>query len=97
MKILIHAPSRRSLARARVEAARLLALPIEGMVRVVATLEGAEAAAAERDAATDPLLILCGDSLGAAGVPHPPGVEVVPNGTELVAKLQRKGWAYVHG
>lgn len=97
MKILIHAPSARSLARARLEAARLVALPLEGMVRVVATLEGAVAAVNQPDPQTDPLLVLCGDSLKSEGLANPPGMEVVPNGTELLAKLQRKGWAYVHG
>ena len=97
MKILIHAPSANSLARARVEAGRLVKLPIEGAVRIVATLDGAISAVQKPDPSTDPLLILCGDSVAAADLVNPPGVEIVPNGTEHIAKLQRKGWAYVHG
>ena len=95
MKILLHAPSHRSLARAREEAARLTVLPGEGTVRIVATVEGA-IAAAQNPHSTDPLLVLCGDSLSKAGIANPPGIEVTRNGTQFAAKLQRKGWSYVH-
>ena len=96
MKIVIHATSRRSLERARVETARMAELRKEATVRIVATGDGAVAAVREPHN-TDILLILCGDSLAAAGMDNPRGIEVTPNGTELVARLQRKDWSYVHG
>ena len=95
MKVVLHAPSRRALERARVEATLLEASPASGTVRIIASLDGVTAALAEPDASTDVLLVLCGDSLAQLGLSAPAGIEVTPNGTELIVKLQRKGWSYV--
>lgn len=95
MKVIIHAPSSRALARARSNARDLLAAPQQGTIRVLASDEAVTAALDAPDPDIDRLTILCADALLRAGRDVPRGIETTPNATVLITRLHRKGWAYV--
>ena len=95
MKVVFHVPTAEALARAREEAGALEETLIDGMVRVVVVGRAVEVALNDPDPATDHMLILCQHALRQLDRQAPAGIETVPDATQLLARLQRKGWAYI--
>ena len=91
----MHVPTPEALARARQEAGALQESMIDGMVRVVVVGAAVGAALDHPHPASDHLLVLCEEALRDLDRPAPPGIETVPDAMRLIARLQRKGWAYI--
>ena len=65
MRVILHAPTAPSVARARASARQFLRSRPDAEVRIVASAQGVAAALAERDPETDHLLLLCEATLDA--------------------------------
>lgn len=95
MKVIIHAPTQASLARARTIAEELLNSPSKGSIRILAA-GGAVTAALDRpESRTDRLLILCSRTLEKLGAQAPQGAEICLDPNYMLTRLQRKGWLYI--
>ncbi len=95
MKVIIHAPTQPSLARARSIAAELLNAPTRGSIRILAVGGGVTAALDKPEPNTDRLLILCARTLDKLGAQPPLGAEICVDTHYMLIKLQRKGWLYI--
>ncbi|WP_207459823.1 hypothetical protein [Azospirillum sp. SYSU D00513] len=95
LRLLIHAPTAAALTRARRNAANLLAARPDAEVRIVANGEAVAAALDQPDPATDPLLLLCGNSLSRLDRPLPDGLRRVDAAVVEIAEAQAAGWAYM--
>ena len=95
MRVLLHAPTARALARARSNLRNLTARNEDAEVLIVANAEGVVAALAERDGETDSALRLCENTLAARGLEAPEGLATVPAAVETIARLQTEGWIYI--
>ena len=94
IRLLIHAPTAGALVRGRRNLANLLAADPSAEVELVANGAAVAAALDAPDPATDARLVLCRNSLAAAGRSAPPGVRTVAAAVLHVAERQRDGWAY---
>ena len=92
--ILLHAPTPEGLARARSNARNALAAAPDTRIEIVANAGGVAAALADPDAATDPLLRLCRNSLRGQGL-DPGDLATVPVAVLHIARRQSEGWAYI--
>lgn len=95
MKVIIHAPTHPSLARARTIADELLNNPTKGSVRILATGGAVTAALDVPEAKIDRLLILCSRTLERLGAQAPQGAETCLDANYMLTRLQRKGWLYI--
>ena len=95
MKVIFHVPTAEALATARKEVGALEETMIDGMVRVVVVGGAVEAVLDNPDPATDHMLLFCEHALRQLDRQPPAGSEIVPDAMQLMAKLQRKGWAYI--
>ena len=95
MKVIIHAPTQPSLARARSIADELLKTPSEGSIRILAVGSGVAAALDKPEPDTDRLLILCARTLERLGAQPPLGAETCVDTHYMLLRLQRKGWLYI--
>ena len=73
-RILIHAPTKRALARARRNARNVLAMRPDAKVEIVVNAGGAAAAIAEPDADSDAMTRVCENSLAAQSITPPDSV-----------------------
>lgn len=95
LNVLLHAPTPGSLARARRNAVNLLAARPSAEVLIVANGGGVAAALETPDAATDPLLRLCRNSLKGQGLENPAGIAEVDAAVVTLAEHQAAGWGYI--
>ena len=95
MKVLLHAPTSNSLVRARANAISLLQTDEEAAVVIVANGGAVAAALDNPDPTTDNLLVVCSATLRHENLPAPAAIETTPEGSYLIAKMQRKGWSYL--
>lgn len=94
LRLLIHAPTAAALARARSNARNLLAAAPEAEVEILANAEAAMAALETPDRATDPLLLVCANSLRARNAPLPDHLRRVEAAVLHAARRQAQGWGY---
>ena len=94
MRLVIHAPTERSLVRARSNARNLLSSVPDAEVEIVVNAEGARAALETTDPETDALIVYCANSLRAQGLPVPQA-PVVSAAVRYIAERQAAGWAYI--
>lgn len=95
LRVVLHAPTRDSLDRARRNAANLLAARADAEVRIVANGAGVARALEHTDHATDALLYLCRNSLKAQGLDNSAGLHEVTAAVLTLAELQAEGWTYI--
>ena len=96
MKVLFHAATPEALTRARANAVSLRQSNGEAAVVIIANGSAVAAALADPDPKTDSWLVLCAASMMEQGLATPTTIETTPDGIFLIAKMQRKGWAYLH-
>lgn len=94
LQVMIHAPTRAALMRARGNVANLLAADSAVTIELVINNEAVGAALAERDDATAPYLVICENSLRAAGLAAPDGVRTTPAAVLHIVRRQAQGWLY---
>jgi NitT/TauT family transport system ATP-binding protein len=95
LRVVLHAPTRDSLDRARRNAANLLAERPDAEVRIVANGAGVAQALEHPSEATDGLLSLCRNSLNAQNLANPAGLSEVTAAVLTLAELQAEGWSYI--
>lgn len=96
LKILLHAPTLDSLARARNNATNLLKEAPPPQVRIVVNAEAVAAALDAPDAGVDALTWLCPNTLRKLNRPVRAPLQVLPKGAVIMlASLQQEGWLYV--
>ncbi|NNG03626.1 MAG: hypothetical protein HKM95_05925 [Inquilinus sp.] len=94
-RLLLHAPTAGALARARSNAANVIAADPTAEVRIVANAEAVAAALAEPEPRTDPLLLLCGNTLRRLDREAPARLATVPVAMLAIAERVGEGWIYV--
>jgi uncharacterized protein len=96
LKIVLHAPTPGALARARSNAANLQKLHPAPEVRIVLNADAVAAALDQRDAAADPLTLLCPNTLQRIGRSAGAPFTVLEEGSVLaLARMQAEGWQYI--
>lgn len=95
LNVLLHAPTADGLARARRNAANLLAARPDAELLIVANGAAVAAALASPDAASDGYLRLCRNSLTAQGLDNTAGIAEVEAAVVTLAELQQQGWQYI--
>lgn len=95
MRVLLHAPTADALARARSNARNLLARQPDAEILIVTNADGVTEAIATRDAATDPMLRICENTLRTRELTAPASIATVPAAIETLVNLQEDGWIYV--
>lgn len=93
-RLIVHAPTVAALRRARRNIANLLAADPEALVELVVNSEAAIAAIDDPDPATADYVVVCENSLAAAGRDNPPGVRTIPTAVLHIARRQAEGWSY---
>jgi intracellular sulfur oxidation DsrE/DsrF family protein len=93
-RLIIHAPTRAALTRARRNLANLLAADPAAKVELVVNGEAAKAEIEDPDPTTRPYLVLCRNSLNAAGLTPPDDARVTQAAVLYIAERQAEGWAY---
>lgn len=93
LRLLIHAPTPASLARARANARNLLRAAPKTEVEIIANAAAVMAAIEAGETAAP--LILCANTLAAQGQAVPEGARVVPAAVLHIAQRQAEGWGYM--
>ena len=92
--LIIHAPTRDALHRARRHVVSLRKARPDAEVRLVVNGAGLEEMLANPDPETDPCTVCCGSTLRALG--REAGTRrVTPAAVVLIAELQADGWSYI--
>lgn len=94
-RVLIHAPTRAALQRARSNAKNLAAALPDIEIEIVVNAEGAAALVDTPDTVTAGMVRLCGNSLRAQGLEAPEGIRVVQAAVAHIVECQAEGWAYI--
>jgi NitT/TauT family transport system ATP-binding protein len=94
LRLVIHAPTAQALQRARSNARNLLAAEPDALIEIVVNAEGALEALKSCDPATDPLIMICENTLTNRGIPTPERSTVKSAVLHLAAR-QMEGWAYI--
>jgi NitT/TauT family transport system ATP-binding protein len=94
MRLIIHATTVAAYRRARRNLANLLADEPEALVELVANAAAVKEAIDTIDAEIRPHLVLCGNSLRAAGLACPAGVRTTAAAVHHIARRQSEGWGY---
>ena len=95
MRVVLHAPTARALARARSNLRNLLAAQPATEVLIVANAEAVPTAIDAPDPDTDRFLRLCENTLAARGLVAPAGIATVRAAVQELARLQIDGWVYI--
>lgn len=94
-RVLIHAPSGTSLARARNNAVNILRERPDAQVRIVVNAGGVTAALDAPQPDTDNLLLLCANTLRKTERTAPAAYQTVPSAAIALVTLQQEGWIYI--
>lgn len=95
LRILIHAPSGTSLARARNNALNILRDRPDAQVHIVVNADGVRAALETSHPETDMLLLACANTLSKIGAVVPPALQTVPSAAIALVTMQQDGWTYI--
>lgn len=94
LKLLIHAPTKNALVRARRNLQNFLATEPQAEVELVANAGAAQMAIEQPDPKTDHYLVLCANSLRNTGLKIPSEHRTVAAAIQHIAKRQSEGWGY---
>lgn len=94
-RALLHAPTSSSLERARNNALNILREQPDAQVRIVVNAEGVRAALAAPHPETDPLLLLCANTLRKTEQLAPNTIHTVPSAVIALISMQQDGWIYI--
>jgi NitT/TauT family transport system ATP-binding protein len=94
LKLVIHAPTAAALMRARRNVANLIAADPSAMVELVINGAAVTAEIENPDPATRLHLVVCQNSLDAAGLAAPPDARVTRAAILHIAQRQADGWSY---
>lgn len=94
IRLMIHAPTKPALNRARRNLKNLLEADPSAQVELVANGEAVRMAVEEADAESDSHLVLCRNSLRAAEMTAPEGVATAEAAVLHIARRQAEGWSY---
>lgn len=95
LRILIHAPTAGAVERARNNAANLAREMPAAQVRIVANAEGVAAVLDNPRADTDPLTLVCSNTLKKIQRDAAAPLQTVPAAILAIASMQQDGWLYV--
>lgn len=95
MKLLLHAATAGSLARARRNAANALKTRPETEVRIIVNAEAVIAAIEQPHPDIDRYLVFCETTLARIGRNPLVGSMTVPTAVLAIAEWQQQGWIYV--
>ena len=95
LRILLHAPTAGALDRARSNARNLLKLHPDAQLEIIANAGAAPGAVVLSDPETDPLVIVCTNSLNKQGLQAAPGQRQIASAIAYLAQRQIEGWQYV--
>lgn len=96
LKILLHAPTAASLARARSNAMNLRQEGPQVIVRILVNSEAVAALLDEPSKELDELTLVCPNTLKKINRTAPSPLTVLPKGAVLMlASMQMEGWNYV--
>lgn len=96
LRILLHAPTAAALIRARGNAVNLAKDAPLAVVRIVVNGEAVAALLDAPDAASDPIALVCPNTLRKIGRSAPASLAVLAVGAvQALATMQREGWCYV--
>lgn len=94
-RILIHAPTRTSVTRARNNAANLRKLEPEAEVLILVNAEGVEGLLEAPREDMDGITLVCENTLNRIGKTAPAPLRTVPSSIVALARMQGEGWLYV--
>lgn len=94
LKLVLHAPTAAALNRARRNLANLLAADPNAEVELVINGEAVKAEMAAPDPVSRPHLVVCRNSLDAAGLSAPDDARVTRAAVLHIAQRQAEGWGY---
>ena len=94
IRLVIHAPTKAALERARRNLRNLLAADPDAQVELVANGAAVRVAVEEPDAGSDGHLVLCRNSLRAADLAAPQGIATADAAVLHIARRQAEGWGY---
>ncbi len=95
MRVVLHAPTAGSLARARSNARNLLARRPDAEILIVVNADGVAAAGTGGDPETDAAIRVCENTLRSRNLTCPDHLKTVPAAVETLAELQAEGWIYI--
>jgi intracellular sulfur oxidation DsrE/DsrF family protein len=93
-KLIVHAPTVAALHRAQRNLVNLLAAEPDATVELVVNGEAAIEAIDSPNPTTGGYVVLCENSLRAAGRQEPRGFRTVPAAIHYIAQRQAEGWSY---
>jgi len=95
LRVILHAPTAGALERARPNARNLQKEHPDAQIEIVANAGAAPGAVILSDPDTDPLVIVCTNSLHKQGLQAAPGQRQVASAIAHIAQRQLEGWQYV--
>lgn len=95
MRVVIHAPTKGALSRARSNARNLKAAESDCTVEIVVNAEAVSAALNDPDTETDDVLRLCGNTLKRTGREARADLEVVDAAIAHLVRRVNEGWIYI--
>ena len=96
LRIVLHAPTRNALQRARSNAANIRKEAPQAEVRIVANAEAVLQVLEQPDAAADAMTWLCPNTLRRMELQAAAPLQVLPQAAVLaIAVLQAQGWTYI--
>lgn len=93
-RLIIHAPTVTALHRAYRNLANFLDKEPEALVELVVNGEAVVEAINAPDPRTNKYIVLCENSLRAAGLTAPAGFRTVPAAIHHISQRQAEGWSY---
>jgi len=94
LKLIIHAPTRASYARACRNLTNLLVADPTAVVELVVNGEAVKAAVDKPEPSLRDHLVVCRNSLDTTGLTCPPDVRVTQAAVLHIAQRQAEGWSY---
>lgn len=96
LKIVLHAPTPGAVGRARSNAANLRKEHPAAEVRIVVNADAVREVLDAPDQASDPLTLVCPNTLARMGRSAPAPLTVLAQGAVLaLARMQAEGWCYI--
>ena len=95
LRVILHAPTAGSLARARSNARNLLLAEPDAQVEIVVNAQAVRCAIEAPDADTDALLRFCENTLQRQNLQPPPHAATIQAAVVYMAARQAEGWAYI--
>lgn len=93
LRLILHAPTKGALVRARSNARNMARAEPEAEIEIMANAEAAVAAVESGE--TGAPLLLCGNTLAANGLAAPDGARIIGSAVAHIARRQGEGWIYI--